>query len=95
MISKNFQNRRENKQHQSSKSVKCDYKGIKKVDEKRYDGVKRIGYDRLSKLLINWQPDYRNRRLPKKRRRDNLREGLKGFGLREIDTDDRNSGRRK
>ena len=38
---------------------------IKKIDGKRcswYSYVKRMGSDRLLKLLMNWKPDGRNRR---------------------------------
>ena len=50
-----------------------------------YGLIKRMGNDKLPKLLMNWQQDGRNRRgCLKKRWRDNLREGLERYKLREI-----------
>ena len=51
-----------------------------------------MGKDRLPKLMMNWQPDGKNGTgRPKKRWRDNLREGLERYGLRGIE----NNGRRE
>ena len=51
---------------------------------------KRVENDRLPKLLINWQPGGRNRRgRPKKSWRNNLREGLERYGLRDLKAGDR------
>ena len=47
-----------------------------------------MGNVRLQKLLMNWQSVRRNKRgRYKKRWKDNLREGLHRYGLREIETE--------
>ena len=49
-----------------------------------------MGSDRLPNLLMNWQPDGRNRRgRPKKRWKNNLGKGLERYGLRGIEAEDR------
>ena len=66
---------------------------IMKIDEKWcrcYGHVKRMENDRLPKLLMNWQPEGRNRRrCLKKRWSDNLNEGLERCYLRDIGAEDR------
>ena len=72
---------------------------IKKIDEKRcrwHGHVKRVGNDRLPKLLMNWQPDGRNRRgRPKKRWRHNLRKGLERYSQGEIETEGREQWKKR